>query len=138
MGRKSKRQTAAERLHKAAKEAGFTPEQIAAFATEEDLQNAINRIKPSILASAGKIAAPKKKKEPVETEIKTVDFVLTLSPMTAKTPLRAQNEQQEIDAYLNRRGLRPAVTRIQVDRSFSPQDDNKYLTKVTISYRGPK
>ena len=125
-------------LIKAAKEAGFSEEQIANFDSEESLRNAVNRIKPSILASAGEITPPKPSREPVEMEAKMTDMTLELSPMRAKTALRAYDEQRDIDAFLNRRGIRPKVTRIDISRDYTPQANNKYQTKIVIYYKGPK
>jgi hypothetical protein len=88
-----------------AKQAGFIDEQIAAFDSEESLRAAIGRIKPAILASAGTPGKPKPAGKPVELEIKEAKFTLRLSPMRAKTELRADDEQRDIDAYLSRRGI---------------------------------
>uniref|UniRef100_A0A6M3JAJ4 Uncharacterized protein n=1 Tax=viral metagenome TaxID=1070528 RepID=A0A6M3JAJ4_9ZZZZ len=118
-------------------EAGFSFEQIVSFDTEESLQNAIGRFSPAILASAGKISKPKPAKPPVEMEVKTANLTLKLSPMRAKTPLRAEDEQRNIDAFVNRMGIRPAVTKMEIVRNYVP-DENKYLTEIIISYKGPK
>jgi len=117
---------------------GFIQEQIRSFDSAESLHAAIGRIKPAVLASAGKPTKPKPPPPPVETEEKTAKLTLTLSPMRAKTPLRAEDEQRDIDAFLNRRGISRAVTKLEITRHYKPEKDNRFLTEVTIYYEGAK
>jgi hypothetical protein len=138
MARKKQNKPKIDTLLVAAKEAGFSEEQIAAFDSRESLQSAVERLRPSFLASAGKPAKPKPKPEPVEMEIKTLDLTLELSAMMAKTSLRAGDEQMQLDAFLNRRGIRSAVTRITIDRDYTPQANSKFLSQILIYYKGPK
>lgn len=118
--------------------AGFIQEQIRSFGSAESLHAAIGRIKPSILASAGVPSEPKPAPPPVEMEEKTAVLLLYLSPIRAKTPLRAEDEHRDIDAFLNRRGIRSAVTKMEIVRYYKPGPNNKYLTEVTIYYEGVK
>ena len=123
---------------KAALKAGFAPEQITAFNSEESLRQGVARVKPSILASAGIPADPKPPKPPVEMVETSTLLTLHLSPMRAKTPLRADDEQRDMDAYINRKAIRRTITRITIDRQYKPGEDNKYLTEITIYYEVPK
>lgn len=122
----------------AARKAGFTPEQIAAYDDAKSLTAALNRIKPSILASAGTIAPPKPPREPVEMMDTSKTLTIPLSPIRALTPLRGDDEQREIEHFINRAGIRRTMFRQEIDRSFEPGENNKYLTEVVIHYRIPK
>ncbi|KKL60828.1 hypothetical protein LCGC14_2201430 [marine sediment metagenome] len=122
-----------------AKKAGFTYEQIESFVDEEALNAAMYRIKPSLLASAGVITKPRPPKPPVEMEIKEpLKIHLEISPMRAKTRLRADDEQRAIDVAILKAHLRQNVVSIEISREYTPQENNKYVTNIEIYYRGPK
>lgn len=117
---------------------GFIQEQIRSFADVDALHAAIGRIKPALLASAGKPVKPKQPPPPVEMEEKTLSFDLSLSPMRAKTPMRAEDEHRDIDAWLNRMGIKSKVTKIGIMRHYKPDKNNRFSTEVTIYYEGAK
>ena len=137
--RKLKKETGFSlKLIRQASKAGFSAEQIKTFKDKDVLQSAIGRVKPSILASAGKVADPPKPKPKPEMEEKTKKIVMELSPIRAKTMLRAQDEQMQIDLAFNRGIPVSSVVQVTIDRSYEPNSNNKYLTEITIKYMGNK
>jgi hypothetical protein len=127
-----------QRLITAAGNAGFEPTQIKSFKDEDALHGAVMRIKPQFLASAGVPTDPRPPKPPVEMVETSSPLTIELSAMRAKNiALRSDDEDRNIEAFMNRTGIRRTLTRMVIDRSYVPEG-TKYLTEVTLYYMVPK
>ena len=68
----------------------------------------------------------------------TKTLTIKLSPIRAKTPLRGDDEQRVIEAFINKSGIRRTMFKQELVRNYEPEKSNKYLTEVVIHYRVPK
>ncbi len=117
-----------------ARKVGFSFEQIAAFATKEDLIQAVNQVKPNTIPPPKPIIEKPAKSEEKEKEIEPLILDLNLTPAMAKGPMRVENENRSVKVFLARngiRGVKRVLTCVDIHRSY----DKPYHTKVTISYR---
>ena len=129
-----------EGLLAAAKNAGFTSEQISAVKDEKALRALVIKIRPQAILDRepqAKEPKPKTPPEPIEMVSREKSFTIELSPQMALTWKRGDYEQSELDRFVSRNGIKNLV-RVVITRGYVPNKTSKYETKFTIHYKEPK
>lgn len=121
---------------------GLSEAQIMSVTNEEALRSLVTNVDPKLLADmpprelqeATKTRTPP---EPVPMEKKNQSFSIQVSPMIAKTQMRGDHEQRELDHFVNRQGIRNIV-RVISTREYESNEFSKYDTTFRIIYKEPK
>jgi len=127
-------------LFDAAIEAGFTPEQIGGFDSEESLKEALRRIKPGLIAGmeSGHKEASKKplpQSRPDGLVDKLLTFSVEIPVIQTKTANHAAMEEMQIQSIVRAKFIKN-IRCVSIVRSMEPDKRNMMISQVTVNYRG--
>jgi len=127
-------------LYKVGIKAGFSPEQIAGFDSEETLKNAIRRIKPGLIAEmeADYNAAAKKplpSKAPETKKPKVLTFYTSIEKRMTLSANHAAMEEMQIQSSIRQKFIKQQdIQSISIVRSMQPDKKGMLISQVTVNY----
>ena len=127
-------------LYEAGLKAGFSPEQITGFGSEEALKEAIRAVKPNLIAAmeAKKNAAASKPlpQDPgPKLEDKVLTFNIGIDQHRTVNAVHAAMEEIQIQSELRAKRIRN-IQSISIVRSMIPDKKKVLNSQVTVNYKG--
>ena len=127
-------------LYDIAIKCGFTVEQIAGFSSEEELKEAVRRVKPNVIAEmeAKKNAAASKPlpQDPgPKLEDKVLTFNIGIDQHRTVNAVHAAMEEIQIQSELRAKRIRN-IQSISIVRSMIPDKKKVLNSQVTVNYKG--
>jgi len=126
-------------LYEAAITAGFTPAQISAFGSEEELKETLRKIKPGLIAEMESKAERAKKTrlpEPKEPGLKDMveTFNIAIDLRRTQFANQAAMEEMQIQSVLRQKRIR-YIQCISIVRLMVPDEKKQLNSQVTVNYK---
>lgn len=127
-------------LYDTAIKCGFTKEQIAGFSSEEELKEAVRRVKPEVVAmmeAAENAAAsqPLPQDPGPKLEDKVLTFNVGIDQHRTVHAVHAAMEEMQIQGEIRAKYIRN-VQSISIVRSMIPDKKGVLNSQVTVNYKG--